>query len=107
MTAAAAMPVAISQIGQPGPRPNAQESNPRKRSSQPAAAKTGSKWAFRFARTETKAAPRKRTAQAIALARTAPGRPPESDSRGRRVERPRHAANEDSASESTTRESNR
>src|SRR5258708_3346954 len=80
---------------------------PPKRSIQPKAAKTGSKWAFRFARTETKAAPRKKTAQAIALARTAPGRLPESDSRGRRVERPRHAANEDRASERTTRESNR
>src|SRR5258708_7603657 len=107
MTAAAAMTVAISQIGQPGPRPKAPERNPPKRSSQPKDAKTGSKWAFRFARTETKAAPRKRRAQAIALARTSAGGFPESDSRGRRVERPRHAANEDSASESTTRESNR
>src|SRR5256885_10602889 len=107
MTAAAARPVAISKIGQPAPRPKAPESNPPKRSSQPKAAKTGSKWAFRFARIETKAAARKSTAQAIALARTAPGRLPESDSRGRRVERPRHAANEESASESTTRESNR
>src|SRR5260221_13466098 len=102
MTAAAAMAVAISQIGQPGPRPKAPERNPPKRSSQPKDAKTGSKRAFRFARTETKAAPRKRAAQAIAVARAAPPRPPHSDPRGRRVEGPPPAGDQERGNENTT-----
>src|SRR5215469_4129223 len=96
MTAADEPRVAITHSGQFAESPKTPESSPPKNSSQPNPENVPSKWAFRFARTETNAAARKRAAQASALARTSPGWPLLCNSCGSRVERPRQAAKEDS-----------